>query len=162
MACWYLDASPLSVSGTCGKGRDYIGNCSDHFSLIYQFPKNILLSFSSKQYGYGFDDIMCRVYGVNGTVDAHYFSKSTIRTKDQSFNGDVKNLYVTGAEANIATFHESITKGDYTNPTVAQSVRSNLTTILGRMAAYKNTTVTWDEMMRKSERLAPDLKGLKA
>jgi hypothetical protein len=41
-------------------------------------------------------------------------------------------------------------------------VRSNLTTILGRTAAYKNGMVTWEEMMRKREKFMPDLKGLKA
>ena len=48
------------------------------------------------------------------------------------------------------------------NPTVAPSVRSNLTTILGRTAAYKNAMVSWDEMMRRNEKYTPDLKGLKA
>lgn len=162
LACWLLDAAPMSVQGTGGKARDFVGDCWDHFSLIYQFPKNILLTFSSKQVGYGYDDIMCRVYGNTGAADMHYFTKSTLRTKEQSLNVDPKNLYLTGAETNIAAFHESITKGDYTNPTAATSVRSNLATILGRMAAYRNTTVTWDEMIRKSEHLVADLQGLKA
>lgn len=162
MACWFLDAAPVSANGTCGKGRDYIGNCSDHFSVTFQYPKNVMLALSSKQFGYGYDDIMCRIYGVNGAIDAHYNAKSTIRTKDQSFNGEIKSLYATGPETNIATFHESITKGNYANPTVATSVRSNLATILGRMAAYQNKTVTWEEMMRNPERLVADLSGLKA
>jgi myo-inositol 2-dehydrogenase/D-chiro-inositol 1-dehydrogenase len=98
---------------------------------------------------------------MTGSVDMHYLTKSTLRTKRQSLNADPKNLYLSGAEANIANFHESIAKGDYTNPTVAPSVRSNLATILGRTAAHENTTVTWDEMMRNPERLVADLKGLK-
>jgi hypothetical protein len=44
---------------------------------------------------------------------------------------------------------------------VPASVRSNLTTILGRMAAYKNGVVTWQEMMRAKEKFVADLKGLK-
>ena len=48
------------------------------------------------------------------------------------------------------------------NLTVPASVRSNLTTVLGRTAAYKNGVVTWEEMMRKKEKFMPDLKGLKA
>ena len=63
---------------------------------------------------------------------------------------------------NIATFRDNITKGECANPTVPASVRSNLTTILGRMAAYKNGVVTWQEMMRAKEKFTPDLKGLKA
>jgi hypothetical protein len=40
-------------------------------------------------------------------------------------------------------------------------VRSNLTTILGRMAAYDRREVAWDEMAKSQERFEPDLKGLK-
>ena len=72
------------------------------------------------------------------------------------------NLYTEGVETNIATFRDNITNGECANLTVPASVRSNLTTILGRMAAYKKSVVTWHEMMRVKERFAPDLKGLKA
>ena len=63
--------------------------------------------------------------------------------------------------ANIATFHDCVVKGDCANPTVAPSVRSNLTTILGRQAAYEQRLVTWDEMMRKAEKWEFSTQGLK-
>jgi hypothetical protein len=72
------------------------------------------------------------------------------------------NLYTEGAETNIATFHDNITKGECGNPTVEPSVRSNLTTILGRRAAYMNGVATWQEMMRTKPKFVADLKGLKA
>jgi hypothetical protein len=37
-------------------------------------------------------------------------------------------------------------------------VNSTLTGVLGRMAAYSKRLVTWDEMMRSTERLRADLK----
>ncbi|MBI1940127.1 MAG: hypothetical protein HYS33_01315, partial [Acidobacteria bacterium] len=46
--------------------------------------------------------------------------------------------------------------------TVAPSVRSNLTTILGRMAAYGQREVTWQEMVTAGERLVLNLDGLKS
>ena len=39
--------------------------------------------------------------------------------------------------------------------------RSNLTTILGRTAAYKRAEVSWEELMKSKERLDPKLHGLK-
>ena len=97
------------------------------------------MSFSSKQVGFGYDDIMCRVYGVNGTADAHYSGEIMVRARDDIYNGGkASNIYSEGVTNNAKTFYNSITKGDYTNPTVTPSVRSNLTTILGRTAAYKN------------------------
>jgi myo-inositol 2-dehydrogenase / D-chiro-inositol 1-dehydrogenase len=63
---------------------------------------------------------------------------------------------------NIAEFHRCVTAGDYSNPTVAESVRSNLTTILGRTAAYERREVTWQEMMRKAEKWDAELEGARA
>lgn len=45
-------------------------------------------------------------------------------------------------------------------PTVAPSVRSNLTSVLGRTAAYRGELVTWEEILRSGDKLEPDLQGL--
>ena len=161
MACGLLDAAPVRAYGAGGKTRDFVGDCWDHFSVIFDFPNQVLATFNSVQVGFGFDDIVCRVYGTKGTVDLHYFSKSVIKCKEYSKAAEPGNLYTTGAEANIATFHAAIAKGDHANPTVAPSVRSNLTSILGRTAAYQNRVVTWEEMLRQGETFVADLRGLK-
>jgi predicted dehydrogenase len=161
VACWMLDAEPLRAYGTGGRKREYVGDCWDHFAVIYYFPNDLVVSFNSHQSGYGYDDIMCRVYGLKGTADTHYFGNVTVKATEFHSDGSVGNLYSDGVETNIATFHDNITQGECANPTVPASVRSNLTTILGRMAAYKNGVVTWQEMMRAKEKFAPDFRGLK-
>ena len=161
VAAWFADAAPLKAYGTGGRARPFLGDCWDHYAVIFYFPNDVTVSFSSKQVGFGYDDIMCRAYGMNGTVETHYSGKVSLRTKDDAFNGDTRNLYEDGAVRNIATFHQAIAKGDFTNATVPPSVRSNLTTILGRMAAYSNREVTWAEMMQKNEKLEFDTAGLK-
>jgi len=161
VATWFINAEPIKAYGTGGRARDFRGDCWDHYAVIFHFPNDVFVSFSSKQVGFGYDDIMCRAYGLNGTVETHYSSKITLRTRDDVYNGDTRSLYLEGAVANIATFHRYITGGDAANPTVAPSVRSNLTTILGRMAAYQRREVTWEEMMRKKEQWHFDAKGLK-
>lgn len=162
LACWMLNTAPLKAWGRGGKCRDFVGNCWDNFSLIFEYPEGVHLTFSSKQVGFGYEDIMCRVYGTTGTVDAHYFGKVTIKSKEDFAAGDVGDLYRSGAESNIATFHDSIMTGNFTNPTVATSVRSNLATILGRTAAYRQEIVTWDSIVNEAEPLVADLTGLKA
>jgi predicted dehydrogenase len=163
VACWILDEAPLWAFGTGGQKGRTAGNCWDHFEVIYGFPKEINVSFHSKQYGTGdFDDIRCRMYGTQGTIDTHYFGDVNLKGKTTSFRGGkVDNLYLNGAISNISSFYDAITKAQYANSTVAASVRSNLTTILGRTAAYKKAEVTWDAMMKDKERFEPDLKGLK-
>jgi predicted dehydrogenase len=161
VACWMLRGHPIKAYGTSAKRRDLSGNCHDVFSVIYHYPNGVVVTFNSHQSGFGYDDILCRVFGMEGTVDTHYFGQVSVKTKESRSAGDVGNLYTDGAAANIAAFHQNVTKGDCSNPTVAESVRSNLTTILGRTAAYREELVTWDQMMKKREKWAADLKGLK-
>ncbi len=162
VATWILDAHPIHAYGSGGRGNRTMGNCWDHFSVVFTFPGDVLVSFCSKQLGAGWDDILCRMYGTEGTVDTHYFGEVSIKGKTPYAGGKVDDLYPNGAIRNIADFHDNVTQGRFSNDTVAPSVRSNLTTILGRMAAYGQRGVTWEEMMTANERLAPNLDGLKA
>ena len=161
VATWILDAAPVHAVGTGGRHRSY-GTCWDHFSVLYQFPNEVEVTFHAKQLGQGMDDILCRVYGSEGTIDTNYFGAVSIRGNLPYKGGDVVNLYREGAQTNIEYFHQSILNGRYANATVAPSVRSNLTTILGRTAAYQNREVTWDQMMQANEKFVTDLKGLKS
>jgi myo-inositol 2-dehydrogenase / D-chiro-inositol 1-dehydrogenase len=162
VASWMLDAEPVRAFGTGGRKREFLGDCWDHFAVIYYYPNDLVVSFNSHQSGQGYDDIMCRVYGLKGTADTHYFGNVTVKASEFHLDGKMGNLFTEGAETNIATFHDNIAKGDYANLTVPASVRSNLTTVLGRMAAYKNSMVTWQEMMSAKEKFVADFKGMKA
>ena len=161
VATWVLDAAPVHAVGTGGQRARTAGTCWDHFSVIFTFPRDVVVTFMSKQLGDGWDDICCRVYGTEGTLDSHYFGEVSIRGKLPYRGGKIPNLYMDGAVANIAAFHDAIQKGDFSNPTVAPSVRSNLTTILGRAAAWRHGKVTWDEMMAAGAVLQSDLAGLR-
>ncbi len=163
VASWILNANPIKAYGCGGRRRVPVPNgCWDYWSVIFYYPDEVLLSFSSKQVGKGWDDIQCRIYGREGTIDTHYFGTVQVICDDKFNGGHMGNLFTDGVVRNIATFYESITKGDFSNPTVAPSVRSNLTTILGRTAGYRKAEVTWDEMRKANEKWEVDLKGLKA
>ena len=163
VACWIIGADPIKAVGTGGEARGLGGTCWDHFSVTYWFPGDVLLSFCSKQYGFGWDDICCRMYGLKGVIDTHYFGVVRIKGNEDGYNGGTMlNLYTDGAVNNIARFQDLIRKGDISNTTVAESVRSNLTTILGRTAAYEAREVTWKEMMERREKSEFDLKSLKS
>ena len=149
VATWIIDAAPVKAYGACGKnGRNDAGTCNDHFGVIYSFPKDVLLNFAGTQFGTGYDDIGCRMFGSRGNGRYALFRPRT-HCRPQVVQGrqTTRNLYTDGAVSNIAAFHTAIGKGDCANPTVPPSVRSNLTTILGRTAAYKKAEVTWDEMI---------------
>jgi len=162
VATWVLDAAPLHAVGTGGRKARTAGTCWDHFSVAFTFPQDVVVTFMSKQLGDGWDDICCRMYGTDGTLDSHYFGEVSIHGKLPYRGGKIPALYQDGAIANIAAFHDAIAGGDFSNPTVAASVRSNLTTILGRAAAWRHGTVTWDEMTSAGEPLEADLAGLRS
>jgi predicted dehydrogenase len=162
VATWVLDKAPLHAVGTGGRKARTAGTCCDNFSVIFTFPPDVVVTFMSKQLGDGADDICCRMYGTDGTLDSHYFGEVAIRGHMPYKGGKMENLYQDGAVANIAAFHESIARGDFSNPTVAPSVRSTLTTIVGRTAALRQAKVTWDEVMAAGETLEADLSGLRS
>lgn len=157
VATWFLDANPIKAVGTGGRAREFLGDCWDHFAVIFTFPQDVILTFSSKQFGASYDDIMCRVYGSSGSAETHYGGKTWIRSREDGYQGNSTD----GVAANIATFHKNITEGHWENQTVAASVRSNLTTILGRAAAYKKGEVTWTEVMKANEKWEFDIRGLR-
>lgn len=162
VATWIVNENPLKAYGTCTKkGRVDPGTCNGSFHVIFQFPNDVVFSFASKQFGTGRDDIGCSAFGPRGSLETHYFGLVFIRGEKSYKGGKMGNLYTEGAVRNIADFHVAINKGDYSNTTVSPSVRSNLTTILGRMAAYKKAEVTWDEMIKANEKLEFPMTGLK-
>jgi predicted dehydrogenase len=162
VATWFAGQNPLRAFGTCGGGgRSSSRTCQDHFSVIFTFPNNLTVTFASKQYGTGIEDIGCWMFGTKGTADTHYFGIVHIVGEKSYKGGRLGNLFTDGTVKNIADFHAAIIKGDCSNSTVAPSVRSNLTTVLGRTAAYKKAEVTWDEMIKAAEKLEFPVAGLK-
>lgn len=163
VAAWIVNQDPIKAYGTCGReGRVDRGDCHGNFSVIFFYPNNVVVTFASKQYGTGYDDIGNKMFGPDGTLETHYFGLVRIVGRKSYKGGNQPGLFTEGCVANIAEFHANIVKGDCSNPTVAPSVRSNLTTILGRAAAYRGGEATWDEIMKAKEKLEFDTKGLKA
>lgn len=168
VATWIVGADPVRASGLCGRAIRKYGQISDHFAVTYWFPNEFVLSFTSVKCIPGVrDEIRCRIFGTEGVIDTDYFGEVAIRGKKPYEGGKLDpsisaGLYLTGTVNNIAAFHRAITAGDFANPTVAPSVRSNLTCILGRTAAYQKRIVTWEEMIQANQRIELDVRGLKA
>jgi predicted dehydrogenase len=160
---WIMNANPVSAYGSCGHNvRDDIGTCSDHFALVFKYPKNVAVTFSSRQYeSTSAGGIKNRMFGSKGTLETEYGGQVRILGENAYPGGETRPIYQQGTENNITTFYNNITAGNYTNTTLLPGVTSNLVTILGRMAAYNNKVVTWDELIRSEEKMIPNLKGLK-
>jgi hypothetical protein len=162
---WIMNAKPVYAVGTGGhKVRVDKGSCYDHYALIYQYPENVGITFSSRQFE-GHDTqpegIRNRMFGSKGVLETKYGGQVIIRGENFYRGGETSNIYKVGAVNNIADFHRDVNAGAVDHPTVAPSVQSNLVTILGRMAAYEGRQVYWHQMMKDDEQLGANLKGLK-
>lgn len=163
VAAWIAGGDPVRAVGSGGRKLRPEGSIWDHFAVTYWFEDDLLLSFTSIQSIPGVpDEIRCKYFGSEGVIDTDYFSGVSIRGRKSYKGGKFDQLYTSGAQANIETFHRDVTQGQYANETVPESVRSNLTAVLGREAAYKGGEVTWASLMQSQTRLEPDLRGLKS
>lgn len=162
---WIIGHPPLYAVGTGGlTARRKLGTCWDHYALLYQFPENVGVTFSSRQFK-GYDEtgsgIHNRMYGSKGVLETQYGGNVLIRGEDFYRGGSTGGIYKEGAVTNIATFHNNVMNGIVENPTVQPSVRSTLVSILGRHAGRTGEKVFWYQLLNNDERLVPDLEGLK-
>jgi len=159
-----MKVPPLYALGTGGlTARPRIGTCWDHFVVHYQYPGQVGIAFSGRQFkGHGTaEGIRNRTFGSRGVLETEYGGGVLIRGENYWNGGRTPEIYESGVVANIAAFHASIAGGKPDQATVAPSVQSNLVTILGRKSAYENRVTSWQELLKDEERLTPDLKGLK-
>jgi predicted dehydrogenase len=162
VATWLIDAHPVQAFGRGGRQKRENGNIWDHFHLIYDFPNNMSLGYTGIQAVPGIPDVIrCRLFGTKGLVDTDYFGKVFIAGDNPYKGAEMKNLYTDGAVNNIKDFEKFIRKGESSNTTVPPSVRSNLTAILGREAAYRRDVLTWEQMMKENKKIPYKTDGLK-
>ena len=113
VATWILDDAPVKAWGTGGrKARVDVGDCWDHFGVIFTFPDDIIINFNSTQFAKGWDTINCRVYGSRGTIDTTYGGEVVIKGDTPYRGGQTGGIYQEGAVRNIADFHTAIQAGD--------------------------------------------------
>lgn len=162
VATWVIDSDPVRAQGLGGQKLRPKGSIWDHFAVNYEFADGVPLSFTCIQTIPEMrDEITCRAYGSEGYFFGDYFSNVWIRGNEPYPGGNVGNLYTDGAVTNILEFHQAILDGRCDNPTVAPSVRSNLTAILGREAGYRHGELTFADLLKANEKLEIDLRGLK-
>ncbi len=153
---WYVNTHPVSAMGTGGrKARIDVGDCWDHFLVQYEYPDGVKADFSSAQFTKGYGDLCMRFYGSRGTVDSHYRGDVQI-TGDNPWEGEQGNTMQIGTSSNVKNFAAAVRAGEPLH-NAEETVRSNLTAILGRMSAYKREPVTWNEMLASNEKFEAHL-----
>jgi len=162
---WAMKTTPVKATGTCGRAlRKEVGGipadylCSDHFILTYTYPGDVHISFNSNQFkNRGYRQQGERFFGSKGAAESFQGGPATInynqleegqKVADKVDCGKVDLHAAVGTK--MKALVESVQTGKFDNQ-CEQGADTTLTTILGRMAAYKGTEVSWDKMMKSGE-----------
>ena len=165
---WVLQGHPVKATGYAGrKGREFPGDtCSSHFNIVYKYPNEVDVSFSSTQFGKVQFDVNERFNGVRGSSQSPYAGPLGIWGEEQwvwsgsdkpaaegqfSASGSFSDNLAQADSEKQKAFIGSITSGKFHNQAAA-GVETALTTMLGRQAAYQGRELTWDELLRSNER----------
>lgn len=152
LAVWYMRSHPSEAFGACERiAGPREGDLRDAFLVNFLFPNGVQVDFSGARFLKGYHDICARIYGTAGTLDSHYLGAVQI-TGDKPWTGATADATRDGAITNVRNFVESVRSGKYLN-NAAVAVESNLSCILGRTAGYERRIVTWDETIKRNEKL---------
>lgn len=163
---WILQSHPTKATATGGRNAiNHAGDTWDNYQVIYTYPDDVHVSFSSTQWGAnGFFDVTERIFGVKGIAEAPYSGPVRIlgdnawEWKDGA-GGSAGTFAANGAFTDNLEFAdrekdrgfiESITSGKFHNQ-AAEGVNTALSAMLGRMAGQRGHEVTWEEQLRHGE-----------
>jgi len=166
---WILGSHPVKATATGGRNAvTHAGDTWDNYQVIYTYPKDVHVSFSSTQWGNnGFFDVTERVFGEKGIAEAPYSGPVRI-IGDNAWEWKAEGGTTTSAPGTFAAngaftdnlefadrekdraFIESITSGQFHNQ-AADGVQSALSAMLGRMAGQSAHEVTWEEQLAHGE-----------
>ena len=163
---WIMGSHPVSaIARSSRKVVQNFGNTSDNYEVIFTYPGDVELTFSSTQFSSnGFFDVAERIFGGEGLAEAPYSgplriigsqpwtwsgSEQTPTGKfaaDGAFNDNLAQADSTKDR----TFVESITSGKFHNQ-IAAGVESAISCMMGRKSAELGRKVTWEEMEKDQE-----------
>ena len=102
---WIMNQTPVCASGTGGQQVRDFGTCWDTFSVVFQYPDHVGITFSSRQFnGHGTqpEGIRNRMFGSEGVLETAYGGPTRVRGKQFYQGGSSPAIYRDGAVTNIA------------------------------------------------------------
>ncbi|MBK1882871.1 Gfo/Idh/MocA family oxidoreductase [Luteolibacter pohnpeiensis] len=148
------DIAPIAARAGGGRAqRKDDGNVWDHYEVVYEYPGNVFCTVGQRQFPDTFNEVMDRVFCEKGTMEA----PSRVLTKDRAgkitwaYRKEVENMYQVCHNEWFAAIRagKELNSGEY-------MANSTMLAILGREAAHTGQRITWDELWKKDQDLAPD------
>lgn len=161
---WGLKANPIKAYGSGGRLKrtgELYGDVYDHFSVDYDYPDDVRVSFKCRQIAGAKGKVSNRFYGTKGVMDIRPNPGRTA-TVVRDLDGNViwKNNGRAGNNSPYQQEHmdmvKSIRNGDPIMEIQAVA-DSSMTAIIGRESAYAGKEVSFDWGVKESEmRLSPE------
>jgi len=170
---WVLQGHPVKASGHGGhKGRNFPGDTNySHFDVVFQYPNQVDVGFSSVQFGKAQFDVNERFFGTRGSSQSPYAgplgvwgdekwiwggSEKSAGEGQFSASGSFSDNLAQADPEKQKGFIASISTGKFHNQ-AALGVETALTAMLGREAAYQGRELTWDELLGSTEHWDPGI-----
>jgi myo-inositol 2-dehydrogenase/D-chiro-inositol 1-dehydrogenase len=172
---WILKGHPLKASATGGRqGRPASdGDAFGNYNVLFHYPDNVDVTFSSTQFAKGWWDVTERFFGTKGVSQSPYTGAlgiwgdepwqapmTPIKDKPESQAFSVTGNFTSNLEfadrEKKKAFVDSITSGNFHNQT-DKGAESAISCMLARTAAYKGHEITWDEVMNSTDVMEPKI-----
>src|SRR5437763_8235277 len=169
---WILKSHPLKASASGGRqGRPADdGDAFGNYNVIFYYPDDVYMTFSSTQFIKGWWDVTERFFGTKGTSQSPYAgplgiwgdepwqyaasTKPAVEPQAFSVTGNFTSNLEQADQEKKRAFVESITSGKFHNQ-ADKGAESALSCIMARTAAYKGHEVTWENTLKSKEVFDP-------
>ena len=148
------DVAPIAARGGGGRAqRSDDGNVWDHYEVTFEYPGGVFCHVGQRQFQNSFSEVVDRVFCTDGTLEA----PGRVLTKDPTgktswvYRGETTDMYQVCHNEWFAAIRkgEPINSGEY-------MANSTMLAILAREAAHSGQRITWDELWKANQDLAPD------
>lgn len=152
---WMFDTHPVKAVGNGGQNvRKGLGDCYDHFEVLFVYPNNVTVAFNSTQYAPAWGGVATRIHGSKGSVECDY--GHAIIKGESEWTWEEGSPFDMTEETRIANFINSIHTNRPVN-SAEHAAMSALTAILGREAAYKQKEITWKRLLASNQHFRVNL-----
>jgi myo-inositol 2-dehydrogenase / D-chiro-inositol 1-dehydrogenase len=151
---WGLkDQTPLKAVAVGGRQTpNNEGNIFDHMFVVYEFPDDVRAFVGQRQAGNTYTDNSDYLMGSAGFAKIQGWSGVVIKGKENwRYKGPKTDMYQNEHNELFASIRSGkpINDGEW-------MAHSTLMAIMGRMAAYTGTEVTWEQALNSQDKLVPD------
>ena len=172
MCNWILQGHPIKASASGSNlYRPDQGDCYTNYSVVFQYPNGVSMTFGSTQFNKGWWDVGWKFFGTKGVSEAHYNGPVAIYGDNAWKYGEGASKSGGGEFSAAGVFHgnldqadpmkkmsfvDSILNNQFHNQ-AEQGVESALSCMMARHSAYTGLEVSYEQMSTSGEKWTDDI-----